>query len=43
VRVGGAVEREADQRQAVLLADRQDAVADRGGDVLDGRRSRLRA
>ena len=28
MRVGGAVEREADQRQAVLLADRQGAGAD---------------
>jgi len=28
VRVGGPVEREADQRKAVLLADRQGAVAE---------------
>src|SRR5689334_11948795 len=41
MRVGGAVEREADQRQAVLLADRQGAVADRRGDVLGGRGERL--
>ena len=36
VRLVGLVEREAEQRQAVFLADRQGAVAHRGGDVLRG-------
>ena len=35
-------QREAEQWQAVLLADRQGAVADRGGDVLGGCGARLR-
>lgn len=43
VSVGGAVQREAVQWQAMFFADRQGAVADRDGDVLDGCGARLRA
>jgi hypothetical protein len=42
VRVGGAAEGRADQRQAMLLTDRQPAVAYCGGDVLTGRGACLR-
>jgi hypothetical protein len=42
VRVRSAVEREADQWQAVPLADRQGAVADGVGDVRNSRGACLR-